>query len=269
MTARTGEHMVGPQPPHILVIDDEPDALGAPFAAMRASGWRVSVATDGAQGCRRAELLGPDLILLDVRLPGMDGFAVCRRLRELPRTCAIPVLFLTIAGTPEERLEGLTHGAVDYVMKSCTPAELLARIQIHLELARRQAKPARGDAPAMPDAEVTLRAATRLIGEELAAVPPLAVIAERVGVTENRLSAIFRGQLGTTVFAWIREERLRQGRGLLVDTTLDVQAIASAVGFRGAGNFSTAFRERHGITPSRYREELRVGHVAGTHDDPR
>ena len=260
--------MTGAQPPHILVIDDEPDALGAPFAAMRASGWRLSLATDGAQGCRRAELLAPDLILLDVRLPGMDGFAVCRRLRESPRTCAIPVLFLTIAGAPEERLEGLTQGAVDYVMKSCTPAELLARIQIHLELARRHAKPVHGDTPAMPDAEVILRAATRLISAELAAMPPLAVIAERVGVTENRLSAIFRRQLGTTVFAWIREERLRQGRRLLADTTLDVQAIADAIGFRGAGNFSTAFRERHGFTPSRYREELRAGHVvAEAHDD--
>ncbi len=115
--------------------------------------------------------------------------------------------------------------------------------------------------PAMPDAEVILRAAMRLISEELAAMPPLAVIAERVGVTENRLSAIFRQQLGVTVFVWIREERLRQGRRLLADTALDVQEIASAVGFRGAGNFSTAFRERHGFTPSRYREELRAGHA--------
>jgi DNA-binding response OmpR family regulator len=250
--------MSASQPPHILVIDDEPDALGAPFAAMRASGWRVSVATEGAQGCRRAELLAPDLILLDVRMPDMDGFAICRRLRESPRTSVIPVVFLTTAGGPEERLQGLTHGAVDYVMKSCPPAELLARMQIHLELARRHAKPSAGDPP-MPDDEVTLRAAMRLVGEELAALPSLATIAERVGATEKRLSTIFRRQLGTTVFGWIREERLRQGRRLLADTALDVQAIASAVGFHGAGNFATAFRARHGVTPSRYREELRLG----------
>lgn len=250
-------------PPHILVIDDEPDSLGAAFAAMRASGWRVSLATDGAQGCRRAELLGPDLILLDVRMPAMDGYVVCRRLRESSRTCAIPVLFLTAAGAPEERLQGLTHGAVDYIVKSCAPAELLARIQIHLELARRNAAPVRQAMAPMPDAEVTLRAAIRLIGEELAALPPLADIAARVGVSAHQLSNIFRSQLGTTVFAWIREERLRQARRLLADTALDVQQIAGAVGFHGAGNFSTAFRERHGLTPSRYREELRAGQPAG------
>lgn len=251
--------MAGTQPPHILVIDDQPDGLGALFAAMRASGWRVSLATDGEQGCRRAELLAPDLVLLDVRLPGMSGLAVCRRLRESPRTAATPVLFLTTAGAPEERVAGLTNGAVDYVMKSCTPAELLARVQIHLELARRYSKSSEVAGPPMSEPEVILRAAMRLIGEELAALPPLTVIAERVGVTDSRLSTIFRQQLGVTVFAWIREERLRQGRRLLADTALDVQEVASSVGFRGAGNFSTAFRERHGVTPSRYREELLAG----------
>lgn len=261
---------MGPQPPpHILVIDDQPEGLGALFAAMRASGWRVSLAADGEQGCRRAELLAPDLILLDVRLPGMEGFAVCRRLRESPRTSTTPVLFLTTAGAPEERVAGLTNGAVDYVMKSCTPAELLARVRIHLELARRRTNPVLMG-PAMPDAEVILRAAMRMIGEELAALPPVAEIAQRVGVTDSRLSTIFRQQLGVTVLAWIRDERLRQGRRLLAETALDVQEIATAVGFRGAGNFSTAFRERHGLTPSRYREELRAGHpVAGIHDSPR
>jgi DNA-binding response OmpR family regulator len=253
--------MTGPSPPHILLIDDRPDAVGAPIAAMRARGWRVSVATDGAQGCRRAELLAPDVILLDVRMPHMDGFAVCRRLREHPRTQHTPVLFLTTADTPEERLEGLSNGAVDYVMKTCAPAELLARIQIHLELARRAAQPASGTVPALPADEVTLRAAQRLIGEELAALPPLARLAERVGTSERRLSEIFRRRLGTTVFAWVREARLREARRLLADTSMDVQEIARAVGFRGAGNFTTAFRERHGLTPSRYREEWRAGRV--------
>lgn len=258
--------MTGPSPPHILLIDDQPDAVGALIAAMRARGWRVSVASDGAQGCRRAELLAPDLILLDVRMPRMDGFAVCRRLREQARTRHTPVLFLTTADSPEERLEGLSNGAVDYVMKTCAPAELLARIQIHLELARRAAQPASA-VPALPADEVTLRAAQRLIGEELAALPPLAKVAERVGTNERRLSEIFRRQLGTTVFAWVREARLREARRLLTDTPMDVQEVARAVGFRGAGNFTTAFRERHGVTPSRYREEWRAGRVyPGPHD---
>jgi DNA-binding response OmpR family regulator len=242
-----------------LLIDDEPEAVGALLAAMRGHGWRVSLATDAVQGCRRAELLAPDLILLDVRMPDMDGFAVCRRLRESPRTSGIPIVFLTTADAPEERLGGLTVGAVDYILKTCMPAELLARVQIHLELARRAGT---GAAPAEPRTdtdEVTLRAAQRLIGDKLAALPSLQAIALQVGVTEKRLSEIFRRRLGATVFAWVREERLRRAREKLADSGMDIQTIASAVGFRSAANFATAFRERYGVTPSRYRDELRAG----------
>lgn len=245
--------------PHILVIDDAPEGIRPLLQALRAQPWRVSLATGGQQGYQRAQLLEPDLILLDVRMPGMDGFALCRLLQESPRTRHVPILFLTAANAPDERLEGLSHGGVDYIAKTCEPAELLARVRIHLRLAHRveaEPGPAGGnDAPPTQD-DAVLRAAMRLIGRRLAESFSLEEIAAGVGTYDKRLSTIFRQKLGMTVFAWIREERLRKSRQLLADTGLGMQEIAESIGFRSACNFTTAFRERMGVTPSQFRKAL-------------
>ena len=100
-------------------------------------------------------------------------------------------------------------------------------------------------------------AAMRLIGRRLGESFSLEEIAADVGTYDKRLSAIFRQRLGMTVFAWIREERLRRGRELLADTALGMQEIAEHIGFRSACNFTTAFRERVGVTPSQYRKASR------------
>lgn len=243
--------------PHILVIDDSPEELRSVVGLLRQQPWRLSMASDARQGYQRALALKPDLILLDVRMPGMDGFTLCRLLREAPATTRTPVIFLTSAGAVEERLEGLTLGSVDYVLKACDPQEILARIRIHLQLAWREPAAAPSSAaekPGSPD-EITLRAAMRLIAQHLDEVPSLAEIARKAGTHEKRLSSIFREHLGCTVFAYIREARLKRGQELLSESAMDIQDIADQVGFRSACNFTTAFRERVGMTPSQYRQQ--------------
>lgn len=243
-------------PPLIQIIDDEPGALRSLINLLRGEGLRVSVAVNGRQGFHRTEALLPDLILLDVRMPDMDGFAVCRLLKESPRTRNIPVIFLSSA-TGDQQLEGLLHGGVDYVTKPCIPAEVVARVRIHLRLAPRTlAMEPVGSTSLLSQDELVLRAAMRLIGEKLNMLPSLAEIAHKVGTHDKKLSAIFRAHLGTTVFAWVREERLRCSRELLADSHMSMQAIAEQIGFRSACNFITAFRERMGVTPSRYRQSL-------------
>ncbi|GLQ95027.1 hypothetical protein GCM10007901_39800 [Dyella acidisoli] len=243
--------------PLILVIDDQPEEIRAVTELFRNEQLRVSLATDMRQGYERAVALMPDLILLDVRMPNIDGLAGCRLLKESPRTRDIPIIFLSSAGAQDERLEGLLHGAVDYVLKPCLPAEVLARVRIHLRLAPRSAVPEPSTPQALlsPD-EVILRAAMRFIGANLAKLPSLADIAHKVGTHDKKLSAIFREHLGTTVFAWIRDERLRRGRELLADSRMSMQDIAEQIGFRAACNFTTAFRERMGVTPSTFRRGL-------------
>ncbi|TBU71238.1 response regulator transcription factor [Phytopseudomonas daroniae] len=247
--------------PHILVIDDSPEELRGLIGLLRQQSWRLSLASDAHQGYQRALALKPDLILLDVRMPGMDGFTLCRLLREAPATRRVPVIFLTSAGAVDERLEGLTLGGVDYVLKSCEPQEVLARIRIHLQLAWREtslgAVPSADVEPAT-DAEVLLRAAMRLIAQHLDDMPSLAEIARKVGTHDKRLSGIFREHLGMTVFAYIREVRLKQGLELLANSGMSIQDIAELVGFRSACNFTTAFRERMGMTPSQFRQQERA-----------
>ena len=250
---------------HILLVDDNIDELQLLLAALRGEGHRISMAFDAMQGYRRATALQPDLILLDVRMGGADGFATCRLLKADPSTAHIPVIFVTSSASVEERLTGLHEGAVDYILKPYEPAEVLARVSVHLVLA--SSKHPRADSPAaeaQPDIEkreagpdrVIALAAQRLVMSDLANVPPLPELAERVGTHEKRLSRVFRELTGRTVFEFVREARLSEARRLLAETALSVEDVALAVGFSSAANFSTAFRERFQETPSGFRSTL-------------
>jgi DNA-binding response OmpR family regulator len=133
---------VKPAAPTLLLIDDSITELRVLIDMLAARKWRTLVSFDGLDGYRKATLKQPDLILLDVRMPGMDGFGTCRRLKADPRTQSIPVIFLTSAEDKEDRLTGLSLGAVDYIIKPfVSEEEVLARLGIHLELSRRLGAP--------------------------------------------------------------------------------------------------------------------------------
>ncbi|EEF25440.1 sensory transduction histidine kinase, putative [Ricinus communis] len=244
----------------ILIVDDTPEQQRILLELLRSSGFNVTLAFDGHQGYQRALSSKPDLILLDVRMARMDGFATCRLLKADAATHDIPVIFLTAAGAPDERINGLKMGGVDYISKPFVPEEVIARINIHLDLALR----VRAPQPSTPSTQplrhnpniVLVNAVKQFISENLACSPSLAEIANKVGTYEKKLSQVFREQTGLTVFAFIREERIRRARALLEDTDLEIQDIADQVGFQNAANFTTAFRQRLGITPSAYRLNL-------------
>ncbi len=107
--------------PHILIVDDDPDQLRLLVAALRNTSYRVSVALDGDQGYARAAALAPDLILLDVSMPGQNGLTVARLLKANSATRAIPIIFLSARADDQERLTGLKTGAVDYREPLKTP----------------------------------------------------------------------------------------------------------------------------------------------------
>lgn len=240
---------------HILLVDDQPLDLSEVVKLLKSRHYRVSQASSPRSGYHRARTLKPDLIVLDLYMPGMDGFSLCRLLKEDASTKHIPVIFLSSSKTVEERIEGLELGGVDFVTKPCSPEELLARIRVHLQLlkAHCQQDAAPGDTADPPEL-VMLNAATRLIQSDLENVPTLPEIARAVGTYEKKLLQIFRNELGTTVFAFIREARMEKAKSLLADNTLiPVEEIAAMVGFRSPANFSTAFRKREGVSPSHYR----------------
>lgn len=120
----------------ILIVDDMPANLGVLTTHLEREGYLAVVAQGGEEGIERAAFVRPDLILLDVMMPGMDGFEACRRLKADPATRDIPVIFMTALSDTGDKLAGFAAGAVDYVTKPLNGAEVLARIDTHLSLYR-------------------------------------------------------------------------------------------------------------------------------------
>ena len=118
--------------PEILIVDDTP--LNLDVLSSLLSSFHPRIAADGATALRMAQQRPPDLILLDVMMPGLDGFEVCRRLQADPRTCEIPVIFITALGDHENETMGFQVGGVDYITKPFNPMVVRARVQTHLEL---------------------------------------------------------------------------------------------------------------------------------------
>jgi two-component system sensor histidine kinase/response regulator len=121
-------------PKTILIVDDMPANLGVLTSHLERQGYVAVVAQGGEEGIERAEFVRPDLILLDVMMPGLDGFETCRRLKANPLTHDIPVVFMTALSDTGDKLAGFAAGAVDYVTKPLNGAEVLARLDTHLTL---------------------------------------------------------------------------------------------------------------------------------------
>jgi DNA-binding response OmpR family regulator len=125
---------VSSKPDTVLVVDDTPTNLGMLFDGLRAAGYRVLLNEDGQTALKTSEKVLPDLIILDVMMPGMDGFEVCRRLKSDSRTQSIPVIFMTALSDPVDEVHGLRLGAVDYIIKPINIETVLARLHTHLTL---------------------------------------------------------------------------------------------------------------------------------------
>lgn len=117
----------------ILLVDDNPTNLKVLWQALEEEAYEIMAATSGQQALDLAQSGAPDLILLDVMMPYMDGFETCRRLKANPQTAAIPVLFITARDETEALVEGFNAGGFDYIVKPFRSAEVLARTRTHLE----------------------------------------------------------------------------------------------------------------------------------------
>ena len=147
----------------VLIVDDVPDNLSVLHDALDESGYTVLVATHGEAALQRAKQAIPDIILLDAMMPGMDGFEVAKRLKAMPETAHIPIVFMTGLTETEYLVAALDAGGVDYVTKPIKPKEVMARMGVHLQGARRarqqaqQAGQARNALDAFGYASMTVR----------------------------------------------------------------------------------------------------------------
>ncbi|HEY1872894.1 MAG TPA: sigma-54 dependent transcriptional regulator [Steroidobacteraceae bacterium] len=116
----------------ILVVDDTPANIGFLLETLTKGGYRVRVAPDGESALEQLQYSPPDLVLLDVMMPGIDGFETCRRLRQLPNLDQLPVIFMTALSDVEDKVRAFAAGADDYVTKPFQYEEVLARVRVHL-----------------------------------------------------------------------------------------------------------------------------------------
>jgi signal transduction histidine kinase len=118
----------------ILLVDDNLKNLNFLSEILYNQGFEVLFAKNGKSAIKRATSGNPDLILLDVMMPGMDGFETCRRLKEIEATNEIPIIFMTALNSPDDKVKGFELGAVDYITKPIDVKEVLARVKIHLSI---------------------------------------------------------------------------------------------------------------------------------------
>jgi signal transduction histidine kinase len=118
----------------ILIVDDTPANLKLLTSILLTVGYRIRPASSSTLALRSVAAKAPDLILLDVRMPNMDGYAVCRQLKADPHASAIPVIFISALNETTDKVQGFAAGAVDYITKPFEPAEVLVRVRTHLEL---------------------------------------------------------------------------------------------------------------------------------------
>ena len=260
-------------PTDLLIIDDSPTDLRLLIEMASSLNLRVSVAFDGRKGCQQAKLQQPSLILLDVRMPGMDGYAAARRLKADPVTSSIPIIFLTVANDLDDRLTGFAIGAVDYICKPFHEAEVLARIGVHVPIGRTAdglAKPDSGNDDAADEGSqqaVLVRAAKGILIARIADPPTLEELARLLGSNRRQLNGAFQACCGQPAFGWLREERMLRAHRLICSDETPVSAIGVHLGYPNPANFSRAFQNRFGFSPSDLRRHMKA-HTCDEPDPP-
>jgi YesN/AraC family two-component response regulator len=249
--------------PSLLICDDEPDSIAGLLPCFGKQAIHIKLARAGQDALNKARSDRPDLILLDVCLPGMDGFSVCERLKTDPLTQEIPVIFLSNRNGLDDKLRGFAVGAVDYITKPFAEAEVLARVGVHLH-ARQQMRQIKCLAnlqavdfdPANDPREKKFQRALALLEERLTNPPGLFELARAVGANERKLTELFRQRVGLSVFDYVSKRRLECSRQLLEDSSLQVRQIADQLGYKNPGDFTRAFRRHFGVTPREYRRSV-------------
>jgi diguanylate cyclase (GGDEF)-like protein/PAS domain S-box-containing protein len=134
MTDPASAGIAAPRKPAILIVDDAPDNLALLRSILLQQGYQTFVATSGGRAIDIAQRIQPDLVLLDIVMPGMDGLETCRRMKAHPATARIPVIFMSARGELDDIVAGFDTGAADYIPKPLRPEEVCARVRAQLRL---------------------------------------------------------------------------------------------------------------------------------------
>ena len=255
-----------PQSAIVLVVEDNPD-MRTYLRESLAGGYKMLEAEDGEQGVKKAVKAMPDLIISDVMMPKLDGYELCRRLKNDERTSHIPVILLTARADGESKIEGLETGADDYLAKPFDARELRVRVKNLIELRRKLWEKFRQGSTVEPR-ELTLTSIdARFLERAIAVVErhldqpdfETEAFGKEIGLSRAQLYRKLRALTGQSTHQFIRTLRLKRAAQLLQHRTGNVSEIAYQVGFNNLSHFSRVFREVFGENPSAYAEKFSEG----------
>ncbi len=250
----------------ILIVDDNPHNLSVAVDSLSEIGATVIIARSGQSGLKRARYAEPDLILLDILMPEMDGFEVCQQLKQDRKTSAIPVIFMTALSDTANKVKGLRAGGIDYVTKPFNVEELLARVTNHLNTQKTiQAFQNRNQVlqKLVPDGsfmqpsalpQSNLQRAMRYIQMHLGENITLEAIASELGMSQFYFCRWFKQSVGTSPYQYVLQRRVERAKALLQRRELSPAAVALECGFNSQSHLIHHFKKQVGMTPKQYQE---------------
>lgn len=241
--------------PCVLLVDDNA-AMRSYVRDVLASRYQVIEASNGTEGIAMALETLPDLIISDVMMEGMDGFEMCRVIRENPATQRLPIILLTARADDESTIEGIEAGADDYILKPFAPAQLRARVENLIDLRRALSRPsllALDPVDVVSEDERFLKQVKSKIEENIGNVVfGVEWLAGDVSLSTRQLQRRIRALTGLSAANLIRMMRMQRAIQLLEARSGSVAHVATAVGFRDVSHFSKVFKQAFGVAPSDY-----------------
>ncbi|QIA06451.1 hybrid sensor histidine kinase/response regulator transcription factor [Draconibacterium halophilum] len=243
----------------LLIVEDNPDVL-AYLQACYSDYFRIQLAKDGKEGFEKAVNEIPDVIISDIMMPGMDGFELCKKLKEDFRTSHIPIVLLTAKADIPSRIEGLEQGADAYVVKPFNQQELLVRLQKLLELRKKlYERFSKGNGfdyskdPIMQREDRFMKKLNSTISENLNnedfSIPELC---EEMAMSKSQLYRKFKALTNQSVARYIRSLRMQKAKHLLSSSSMNITEIGYEVGMKSLSTFSQVFKEEFGKSPREF-----------------
>ena len=264
----------------LLVVEDN-DELREYIEQSLGEHFRIIQAADGEQGLKLAQSTGPDVIVTDVMMPVMDGFELCRKIKDDINTSHIPVILLTAKDLMEDKAEGYAAGADSYITKPFSSRLLLSRINNLLRVRRQMAEAiaknmavpgSDGDAPSQPKfSPLDQRFLDKLEAFVLEHIDEqgldVGYIASEMCMSHSTLYRKIKSLIGITVNEYIRRTRLRRAAEMLDEAEYGVSEISDRTGFSTPSYFRQCFKDAYGVTPSDYAVGKRTPNQASEEEE--
>lgn len=247
----------------LLIVEDNPDVVGY-LKACYQNHFSIHAAKDGKEGYKLAVAEIPDIIISDVMMPEMDGFELCKKLKDDYRTSHIPIILLTAKADIPSRIEGLETGADAYIVKPFNQRELLVRMQKLLELRRKLFRRySNGDNleysidPIIQKEDQFFQKLNGIVKKNLGdEFFNIQVLCDEMAMSKSQLYRKFSALTNLSAAKYIRTLRMRKAKELLQTTSLNITEIGYEVGMKSVSAFSQVFKEEFGQSPREFVSHL-------------